>query len=149
MSNRIYECLNLLLDESTDSQKVCPSRLYAISPKAYLKEFCTIKIGCSRQVGHTRAIKILLNENKFNALVICQNNDQLIRFKSDPIFHPCIYPRFSTFFAFSKILINNDENLFNMIIVDGASFLSEKKKEQIYNLYLNQMKKFNYIVFMQ
>ena len=63
ISNRTYESLkNLFLNcrESQDEAK--KFGLHENSALAYAKEFCTIKMCCSRRSGHSTAIAKLINE---------------------------------------------------------------------------------------
>ena len=105
------------------------------SPKAYIKEVCTIKFNTSRQSGHSTSIVKLIEKYKQNMgkiIFVNLNKDVENRFKEKFIKNSEYNFDNLEFFTF-KTLENMRGLYINTIIIDMTSLMSQEKKEELYN----------------
>jgi len=69
-----YEALKLLVNNSYYAQNKWYEKPYYDS-KAFLKEFCTVKLSTARQSGHTTSALQLCNEYFEKSLYLCINQN--------------------------------------------------------------------------
>lgn len=127
----IYKPLKMLYVISKKGQAICDKQ--SISAKAYLKEFCTIRIMTCRRGGHDYGIVRFLYEEGLSTLIISPNL-QLSRMIQET------YKNFSrssntnikwaTFHNYREVIMGLDTD---MIIINNSFLLSKKKEEDIYD----------------
>jgi hypothetical protein len=94
-------------------------------PKAWLKEYCTIRLAIGRQSGHT-SLAIDLAQNR-DAEVIVMRQQQVSQFAKEGIDRSKIY----TFDNFDYPMM--DKPLPEMVIVDTAMFFSKGNQDFLYS----------------
>lgn len=141
-----YEALKLLVNNSIYAQqKYCNNSNKNI--KAYLKEFCTIKLCTARQTGHTSAILRLCTEYFDKSLVLYNTIEMArkIREYYNSLYNEDIIS--GTITNFHSVYRGYE---FDAIFIDCASFVCSSKLDCIYDELgpcLNQKEKF--VILMQ
>lgn len=129
MKNVIYDCLKQLIKNSLSiRKKLGKDYIDSISKKAYLKEYCTIKISGSRQSGHTTAIKKLLEKFKNPIVLVKEERLKKIYYCENVDKNDC--------FLFDSILNQMrgiDLKDVDVVFIDNASFMSQKAIELLYD----------------
>jgi hypothetical protein len=131
---KLYEALLHLIDISENVQKSCRGNFKDLESKAYLKEFCTIRVCTSRRGGHDYAIAEAV-KNKFsnkNVLTVSINNHCSEFLKKEIKDHGADTRNIS--FVTSHTLSNARGLDIDTIIVNCSFMLSQAHEDEIYNL---------------
>ena len=172
LGNRTFTALECLYLNSKDMQEEQISDdlyrsddYYCKNKLALAKEFCTIKLATARRCGHSSAIAQLVNKYHKNWAIISGNQSmsekiskkinkwnekrdirkttqKIIEFKDNSMI---LLEKQHTFFT------NLRGHELDGIIVDGISFLSQSKIENIYEMGITCMehKKYKFFIFVQ
>lgn len=141
MENHIYDALKILIKLSRDAQKNHENQAY-LSVKEWAKEYCTIHIGSARRTGHTEAVRRLIFEDGMDIGYISFNYHTYNDFKNiydkrEQEFKSgsCGNLEFCGSFSsnMSNLIMGKDFSNLDAIVFDNSSFLSQKKKDKIYN----------------
>lgn len=144
---KTYIALKNLVDNSWYMQrKAYENGLYKNGSIGFLKEFCTVKMCTARRSGHSTAIARLCCEYFNKAILFCHNQQTAENLHLQ--FRP--YVNNITKELKDFIELNNGESKYHFfstgnlqgtrgieteaMIIDCASFMSEKKKEEIEDL---------------
>jgi len=140
-----YEALRKLVDNSYYSQLAMPPPVkYTI--KAYLKEFCTIRMTTSRQSGHTTAVCKLAHEYFDSAILMSPTYEMSKRFCQ--FLRHVIPDSEITKITKSELATNNGGYYFGSyksidifrgisceaVIIDGTFDLTPKKEDELYTV---------------
>ena len=151
---RILTSINLLIENSKEMQdnKYVQEDMSRNSPLQFAKEYCTVKVCTARRTGHTTAINEFLMNKCHNChekwATVCFNQKAIeINYKSLLSNKNC-YINFMTQNTFDNNLRGQE---LDGIIVDCASFMSQKKMDQLYQTGMACMinKKYKLFIFME
>ena len=126
MNNKVYDAVKMLIQISKNSQESRPDLKESMGYGLWLREFCTIRVGCARQAGHTTAISRLVKENNMKLGVIFGNHtmQSLFRDKEDLVF--------------SLTMQNYEEELrekkfsdLDGVVVDTSFLMSQRKRDAL------------------
>ena len=147
MENHIYDALKILIELSREAQKNHENQAY-LSVKEWAKEYCTIQIMSARGTGHTEAVRRLIFEDSMNIGYIsfnpqtCNNfKDIYSRRKQESKSYNCGNLEFCGSFSSNMLNLIRGRNFSNLnaMVFDNSSFLSQKKKDKIYNKVMSSL----------
>ena len=76
--NYVYESLRLMVKGCRELQSCCSDEFPGMPSKKWLKEFCTIRIGGGRRMGHTSSVEKVVEKEKLGQCIyICCSASQL------------------------------------------------------------------------
>jgi len=82
LSQNVFVATKLLWNSAKHNQKYAMEESLSISKKSWLKEFCLIKVGCTRSSGHTYTIREMSNFFE-NSIILIPNFNMLEHAKED------------------------------------------------------------------
>lgn len=136
-----YTAMRRLIENSYFKQREIAENgqrlYYESSPMAFFKEFCTVKVCTARQSGHTVAMLRIGKDLFDKSLYLFHNESMRYRIKN---MAEKDYPQemllgryeFDSINSMDRIIGNNFENRLEAVFVDTATFVSNNKKEMIY-----------------
>ncbi len=136
--DHVYDALKILIKLSKEAQGDRDSLKYC-SFMQWLKEYCTIKICSARRAGHTEALKKLIIEDKMNIGCFVPNRQWVNIIKKDykeTVEKDINEGKLEFCTDMNSIDFLRGKNFSNLdaIVVDQASFFSQKKIDKIYDL---------------
>jgi hypothetical protein len=141
MKNYVYDALKILIELSRDAQDKHTHQAY-VSVKEWAKEYCTIHVGSARQTGHTEAVRRLIFEDGMNIGYLSFSHHIFNDFKNtynERRQHSKLDDCGNLEFCGSynndipNLIQGRDFSNLDAIVFDNSSFLSQKKKDKIYN----------------
>jgi hypothetical protein len=164
--NGTYYALKSLIDSCYYSQVAYRGTACKVNDMAWWKEYCTIRMACSRRSGHTSAIAKVIPEYFDKALILCVNQDiaervcgtfvqayasqnggrQRTNLNGEPLLKQTRYKLITENSEYDFGTINSLDNYrgseFQAIIVDVACVLNNKKTDEIYEKLGASMQKY-------
>lgn len=145
----IYECLEKIVNEVRIKLDELSKANYFSSMRknldlSNLKEFHTIKICGSRQMGHTTSIKKSIERSLFNSIMVITYNEAMKKMNFSNTNN--IY----SFSVRSNTILGFSENV-DAIFVDTASLFSKSQIDQVYDIakHLYKLNKKLLVIFME
>ena len=112
-----------------ENRKTIDSSIY--SPKSFLKEYCTVKINVSRQVGQTTSLLDILEGESF---IYVGNRDIQIDTAKQKVGRDFNSINLSSSEnILDEIKYLNEQNPIDYIAIDEAFFASKKKLDELYD----------------
>lgn len=149
IKDNVFIAMQLLIGAAKEVQKTfIDNKSNHVSIKAFLKNFCTIKVCSARRSGHSTAI-IKSAVDFERPLILFPNDDMAKNLKKVA---KNLYPKESKKMTFCSINSKIGYNQINadVVFVDCTSLLSSTKIDELYSCFETNVNKFPfYIIFVE
>jgi len=147
INDNVYDAVKMLIKISKNAQESRPDLKESMDYGLWLREFCTVKIGCARCTGHTTSISRLIKENNMKLGVIFGNHQmQNLFLDKDKL-------------VFSTTMKNHEEFLegqkfedLDGVVIDTSFLMSQRKQDKMAGIFRFLIEDTNrpfFIIFLQ